>query len=315
MGKGCCKLVLSAVCASLLGAACGDAAKTTAPLPPPVEEKLSVGEFSGVRAYEHCEALCKLGPRPTGSEAYARQVSYITERLRQAGWRVQVVDFAPPAFPTRKMQNVHATFGEGAGARPLLITCHIDTKGQGSEAILGADDGASGAAVLMELARVLAQQPELAAQVELTFFDGEEAFGQRMTRADGLFGSRHDVARRGADLPRWMINLDMVGGAGKTIGVPVVDTSMEMLDQYQTAIDKLGLSEDRWSFYPGSYLDDHKPFIEAGVDALNLIAEFSGSRWWHTAKDDMSRISADSLRESGLVTLQLLRQLLTGAER
>lgn len=268
--------------------------------------------FSGDNAYVHCAALCALGPRPSGSAAYFQQVAYLAQHLKRVGWQVQERAFSP--LPERKMLNLHATFGEKTGARPLILTCHIDTKGQGSEAILGADDGASGAAVILELARMLARQPELAEQVEFVFFDGEESFGKHITPQDGLFGSRYDAARRGAAQPRYMINLDMVGGAGKTIGVPFSDTSLQMYEQFERAVRKLGLSEERWTLYPGSYWDDHRPFLEAGVDTLNLIAMFQGSNWWHTQKDDMSRISPRSLEETGRVALQLLSQLL-GADQ
>ena len=302
-------LLLCSLCGAVL-CNCGDASKSAVPSPqPPVKRELVEADgFSGENAYIHCAALCALGPRPTGSPAYAQQVAYLSRHLQRAGWQVQTVEFSP--LPGCRMQNVHAVFGASKETRPLLISCHIDTKGQGKDAILGADDGASGAAALLELARILARSPQLAEQVELVFFDGEESFGKRMTSSDGLFGSRHDIARRALNLPRWMINLDMVGGAGKTIGVPVFDTPAEMLQHYQRAIESLGLSEERWSLYPGSYLDDHIPFLEAGVDVLNLIADFQGSSWWHTQKDDMSRISSGSLEESGRVVLQLIRQLL-----
>lgn len=306
------RFVITPLCAAALlcGSGCRDAAKSAPPAarPPVAAREENAENFSGARAYAHCAALCELGPRPTGSPAYARQVAYLTHHLQQAGWRVQTVDFSPT--PEHKMQNVHATFGAGTEPRSLLISCHIDTKGQGSEAILGADDGASGAAALLELARVLALHPQLAERVELVFFDGEESFAERMSATDGLYGSRFDVARRGMALPRWMLNLDMVGGAGKTIAVPVFDTPPEMLEQYQNAISTLGLSADRWTFYPGSYLDDHIPFLDAGVDVLNLIAYFKDSNWWHTHKDDMSRISAASLEETGRIVLQLIRQLI-----
>ena len=289
---------------------CGESERATpaVPVQPPPTELTESAEFSGDNAYVHCAAFCALGPRPTGSEAYARQVSYITKHLEQAGWQVLVQHFTP--LPQHPMQNVHATFGKKEGVRPLLISCHIDTKGQGKDAILGADDGASGAAVLLELARVLAATPELAEGVELVFFDGEESFARRMTDRDGLYGSKYDVRRRGADLPRYMVNLDMVGGAGKVIGVPVFDTTEGMCEQYDRAVRALGYSEDRWTIYPGSYMDDVQPFLEAGVETLNLIAFFSHSDWWHTAKDDMSRISPTSLKESGFMVMQLIRQLL-----
>lgn len=306
------RLLMPALCAGVL-TSCGDAAKhkpaavrQAAVQPAAAAEEAAA--FSGARAYAHCAAICELGPRPTGSPAYARQVAYLTRHLQQAGWQVQAVGFSP--LPGRQMQNVHAVYGSATAPRPLLLSCHIDTKGQGREAILGADDGASGAAVLLEVARLLARTPALAEQVEIVFFDGEESFAKHMSHTDGLYGSRYDVKRRGSALPRWMLNLDMVGGAGKKIGVPVYDTTVEMLEHYQRAIAALGVSEDRWGFYPGSYLDDHVPFWEAGVATLNLIAEFKDSTWWHTQKDDMQRISPGSLEESGRVVMQLISQLL-----
>lgn len=279
--------------------------------PAPMPQRMEVTEtFSGNNAYLHCAKICALGPRPTGSAAYAAQVEYVKEQLEREGWRVKIEEFEP--YPGRKMRNVHAVLGEENGTRKMLLSCHIDTKGQGNKAILGADDGASGEAVLLELGRVLArpQNARLAANVELVFFDGEESFGERITPEDGLFGSRHDVERRGESLPDMMINLDMVGGAGKTIGVPVWDTPPGMCEQYCKAVDALGLPEERWTLHFGSFWDDHRPFAEAGVETLNLIASFKGANWWHTQRDNMSRISATSLGETGALVMQLLHQLL-----
>lgn len=274
-------------------------------------------DFSGGTAYRHCARLCDLGPRPSGSPAYAQQLDYLTQQLQAAGWQVQRQTFPSPR-PGISFTNLKAIHPGGSSAtgqsapreRPMLLTCHIDTK-TGIPNFIGADDGASGAAVLLELARVLAiRHPSLAARIELVFFDGEESFAPRMTREDGLYGSRHDLASRGTNLPRWMINLDMVGGRHKIIAVPMADTSEAMLLHYDTAVKSLGLSPDRWTVYPGSYLDDHLPFAEAGVHTLNLIAYFQHGDWWHTERDDMSRISPASLHETGRLVLQLLRQIM-----
>ncbi len=271
-------------------------------------------DFSGRNAYRHCAALCAFGPRPTGSPAYTAQLGYICRQLEVAGWRVKRDAFYP--LPGQSMTNLRATYGAEDGVRPILVSCHIDTKGRGRDAILGADDGASGAAVLVELARVLARTPERARQVELTFFDGEEALGKRITEEDGLYGSRYDVARREKEdgLPACMINLDMVGGAGKTIAIPIMDTMPEMYELYRTAVRELGLPEERWTLHLGSYWDDHRPFMEAGVPTLNLIASFMGSRWWHTEHDNMKRISADSLADTGRVTLLVISLYLAGKQ-
>lgn len=262
--------------------------------------------FSGRNAYIHCARLCALGPRPTGSAAYTRQISYLAEQLRIAGWEVRTQPFS--LSNGAGMVNLHAFFGSPERPRPLLISCHIDTK-SGIHGFVGADDGASGAALLLELSRCLAAAPEQAAQVELVFFDGEEAFGRRMTETDGLYGSRYDVMRRRGKLPRWQINLDMLGGRNKTVAVPLLDSSPALLEHYERAVDELHLPAEKWLIYPGSYLDDHRPFAEAGVETLNLICAFSRENWWHTEQDNMSRISSASLEESGRVVMQILRRL------
>ncbi len=243
-----------------------------------------------------------------------RQLEYLEKHLHAAGWQLRREEFAP--HPGMRMVNLHASFGAAEGTRPLLVSCHIDTKA-GIPGFIGADDGASAAAVMLEAARILAKQhPEWAQQMEFIFFDGEEAFGRRMNERDGMYGSKHDVARRRAQgagtLPRWQINLDMVGGQDMLIAIPLLDTSRSMYDHYERATTALKLSSERWSAYPGSYLDDHLPYVEAGVDSLNLIAYFQGGGWWHTTRDNMSRISERSLGESGRMLLQLCRQLLGG---
>lgn len=278
--------------------------------------------FSGDNSYVHCASLCALGPRPSGSAAYARQLEYLAQQLQVAGWVVRQQPFS--LSNGLRMVNLHATYTPSNEAkealpqeasRPLLISCHIDTK-QGIPGFVGADDGASAAAVMLELARVLAAHPELATQIELAFFDGEESFAPHMTDTDGLYGSRFDVLRRkrAHALPRWQINLDMVGGRNKTIAVPIWDSDAALLEHYATAIEALHLSTDRWTLHPGSYLDDHRPFAEAGVATLNLIAQFQQGGWWHTPKDNLSRISPASLGETGSMVLQLIRQLLTGKD-
>ncbi len=283
--------------------------ETTQPIENCSVQPEDTSDFSAANAYIHCAALCALGPRPTGSAAYAAQLDYLERHLRAAGWQVFRDSFSP--FKGKEMVNLRACFGTSKKTRSLLISCHIDTKGSGKNAILGADDGASGAAVLLELARVLAKEGKIADDIELIFFDGEESLGPHITEHDGLYGSRYDVARRGTNgLPRCMINLDMVGGADKIIAVPVSDTPPRLCELYLNTVNSLRLPEDRWTLYPGSYLDDHRSFMEAGVPTLNLIAAFSGSTWWHTELDNMSRISQDSLGETGRFVLQLCTAIL-----
>lgn len=298
------------VCAAALCllSACEDEGTPSPPVPAVSSEWETADSFSAANAYRHTADLCAIGPRPSGSEGYARQLGYLETRLTAAGWMVQRTEFHPQGSPVG-MTNLHACFGESPAARPLLLTCHIDTKNM--PGFIGADDGASGAGVLLELARVLARHPELAAQIEILFLDGEEAFAPRMTETDGLYGSKHDAALRAAAhrLPRHLINLDMVGGADNVMAVPGYDTSDTMLAQYAKAILAENLSAARWTVTPASYYDDHRPYREAGVDVLNLIADFRGTRWWHRSGDTIERISTRMLGETGRLVLRLTRQL------
>lgn len=288
----------------LLLCSCDDAvpaspAPEAAPAPAPL---VNTPGFNGYNAYAHCAVLCALGPRYSGSAAYEKQLQHLENHLHAMGWQTERNAFTAPNGVN--MCNLRAY--RGTSPAPLLLSCHIDTKINIAPDFQSADDGASGAAVLLELARIIDDD-----RVELIFLDGEEAFARRMTEDDGLYGSKYDVMRRGTTLPRWQINLDMVGGRNKTIAIPSLDTSDFMYEQYSAAVRALGLPEEKWTVWPGGYLDDHMPYLEAGVDSLNLIAVFSGSNWWHTPKDNMSRICPRSLHESGLVALQLMRQLLS----
>jgi glutaminyl-peptide cyclotransferase len=86
-----------------------------------------------------------------------------------------------------------------------------------------------------------------------------------------------------------------------------------MYNHYAAAVRALGYPDTSWTVWPGGYMDDHLPYLEAGVESLNLITAFSGSNWWHTARDNMKRICPRSLHESGCMTHQLIRQLLSEA--
>lgn len=253
-----------------------------------------------------------MGPRLSGSTAYEQQLQYLTKHLEQYGWTVTRQSFTPPhGVP---MTNLHAVYGSNAETKRVMLSCHIDTKGGISDSFVSADDGASGAAVMLETARMLAKEPEQAQQIELVFFDGEEAVAPRMTEEDGLYGSKHDVHRRAGKLPEYQINLDMVGARNKTIAVPFFDADEELLRIYEETVQELKLNTARWTITDEQYWDDDRPYREAGVATINLITLFVDSIWWHTTRDNMSRICPKSLQESGLVTLTMLRRLINSLQ-
>lgn len=277
------------------------------------ETEQGVGD-SGKSALAHAKAIIAMGARCSGSPAYARQLDYLIKHLETLGWTCLFYSWKehnPLTGNPVTMTNLYARWGKAFNEMSPpegLLTCHIDTK-SGIDGFVGADDGASGAAALLEIAKLLRETPQVAERIELVFFDGEESFAPHMTPQDGLYGSRFDVERRGEELPRWQINLDMVGGRDKVIAVPSDETSQEMYVQYKRAVEELGYAPSRWQVSFGSLFDDHLPFHEAGVDTLNLIAQFSGTTWWHTAADNEARLSARSFEETVSFVMQMLRQL------
>ncbi len=295
---------------------CGDqAAKPAAtapssPQPAASPQLVDTPDASGENAYIHTQVFCDMGLRVTGSPAYEAQLRYLEQQLQAHGWTTQRRSFTGEGKP---MVNLYASYGEDSTAtRPLLLSCHIDAKIGVSEQFQAANDGASGAAALIEVARLLAKKPQQAQRVEMVFLDGEESFAWNMTSSDGLYGSTWDAARRAQEgsLPRWQINLDMVGGHRIPIAIPMHDTSMEMYREYSKAIDVLKLPRSQWTVAATSILDDHQPYLQRGVQSINLIGDFIDSDWWHTDKDNMKLISKTKLEQSCRMTMQLIEQLL-----
>src|SRR5436309_11708648 len=148
-------------------------------------------EFSGEKSFAHVEQLVDFGPRPPGSEALEKSRDYIEGQLRLSGWQVSRQAFTDDT-PRGKVRfvNLIARFRVQGGAPSFLLCSHYDTKTFDAIRFVGANDGGSSTGLLLELARVLGQHPNMARKIELVFFDGEEAFEQ-FSQTDGLYGSRY----------------------------------------------------------------------------------------------------------------------------
>ena len=161
----------------------------------------------------------------------------------------------------------------------------------------------------MELARVLALDPALAAQVELVFFDGEEALEQ-FTEIDGLYGSRHYAKslREGARAKQFKFGIlwDMIGDRDLTVTLPP-DSPPEVAKALLASADALGLRE-YFRFYDRSIWDDHVPLNQAGIPTIDVI-DFD-YLYWHTADDTLDKLSPESIQKVGAVTLHQLRTAL-----
>ncbi len=261
--------------------------------------------MSGDRALAHVQALVDFGPRPPGSEAIEKSRNYITQQLRQFGWRVERQPFEEETPRGRKrFVNLIATFG-GRTAPEFLLCSHYDTKTFDNGAFVGANDGGSSTGLLLELARVFAKEPRLAAKLELVFFDGEEAY-ERFTDTDGLYGSRY-FARQlsgsgGAKRFRGGIVLDMIGDRSLDVTLPS-DSPQELAAGIFASADALKL-RSFFTYFDGAITDDHTPLNAAGVTTIDLI-DFHYDAW-HTLDDTMDKLSPESLRVVGAVVSHFL---------
>jgi glutaminyl-peptide cyclotransferase len=298
-------------------------------------------EVSGEKVFAHVEALVGFGPRPAGSDAIEQSRLYIEKALAEFGWSVERQSFDSQTQNGKKtFVNLRARFGGSerwAEDVSGLLCSHYDTKPFAAFEFVGANDGGSSTGLLIELARVLAGRPQVANEIELVFFDGEEAFGSNITGKDGLFGSRHYadelVAENRKNRPAWGILLDMVGDKNLNIraGARIPGSNLRELAEAkesgylvdfaavqarvdQLSRDLLAASDDlelrRHIGISADYIiDDHVPLnVVAGIPTIDLI-DFDFP-YWHTPKDRLSEISAESLGITGRVTLQLIEKYL-----
>ena len=277
------------------------------PIPEKLEESKSI---SGKNALFHANQIAGIGDRSPGSPGAQLQRAYLTKVLTRYGWVVSEQAFdADTPEGTWKLVNLRAKFGGVPGKESAqgIVSCHIDTK-TGIPKFTGANDGASGAALILELARILQQRPKLAKDIELVFFDGEESAGLHMTEEDGLYGSTYYADKMMEPYPSWLINLDMVGRQGMKIRVPA-DTNQRMYELYNQAIKALNFNSASWGVSSGMIMDDHVPFMKKGIPCLNIIDDFRDGSWWHTANDSVEILDADSFLQSGKMTLYLIERL------
>ncbi len=208
------------------------------------------------------------------------------------------------------MQNIIARF-RGASGRIQAVTGHYDTKMMPGTYFVGANDGGSSTGFLLEMARTLSHMPHRD-DIWLVWFDGEEAVVQ-FSETDGTYGSRHLASQWLSDGTlaklKALINVDMIGD--RDLGLVNDQESTEWLRRLVwDSASKLGLSK-HFLTEPGSLLDDHIPFVQSGASAVDLIDFDYGpnNSYWHTDKDTMDKLSAQSLAIVGRVVLAVMGKL------
>lgn len=249
--------------------------------------------FNGERAFRLAAAQMALGPRVPGSEAHTQAGDLIGSELAAAGWTVR---FQPFEHNGVRLRNIQGSAGEG---KPhLLLGAHYDTRPAADQdpfdpsvPVPGANDGASGVAVLLELADALAAE-SLTCRVDLVFFDAED--GGDLPGWDWILGSTR-YAETLQERPDAVVIVDMVGDRDLQLYLERSSDQALAAEIWATAAEvgaTAFIPEPRYSI-----LDDHTPFLRLGLPAVDII-DFDYP-YWHTAEDTLDKISAESLEQVG----------------
>ncbi len=275
-------------------------------------------QFDGKNAMEKLRAQCAFGPRVPGTIAHQKAAQYLVEQLQVVGLKPEVQRFkASPALlngKTVEMMNIAGRLNPGQ--RAIVISAHWDTRPIADkdlsaplrhEAIMGANDGASGVAVVLELARVLALAPPKCSVV-FVLLDGED-LGADFARNEWCLGSKRFVSSLD---PAWnvqlAINIDMVGDS--SLSFTREQYAAKAAPEYEQLCWNIGQSRFPESFIgldKRRVLDDHIPFLRAQIPAFNLID--LDYPYWHTTLDTTDKCSPASLQTAGRAVEAMIRHL------
>ena len=257
-------------------------------------------KFDSQRAFAHLKKQCAFGPRPLGSKAHDETKSYLLSELRKYADSVEIQEFEHKGY---KLSNIIAQFGRTS--EPSILLCaHWDTRPTADQEldptmrlkpIMGANDGASGVAVLLELARLFGgRRPPV--PVTIALFDGED-FGP--TSKDMFLGSRYFAKSVDKSKLRYGILLDMVGD--KDLQLPKEQYSQtrapKVVEKVWAAAKSLGYGHIFTEETGFVVVDDHLPLLDKGVPCIDVI-DFNYA-YWHTLEDTEDKCSARSLGAVG----------------
>lgn len=268
--------------------------------------------FDSARAYGDLVKQCDFGYRVPGTAAHARCLRWLEEELGSLADRVEVSRFREKAGGKWvPLANLAATFNPD-GKGHILLCAHWDTRpvadrdpdpANRERPILGANDGASGVAVLLEVARALkADSPKQ--RVTIVLFDGED-YGE--SAADMFLGSRAFAERYSGPPVDWGVLLDMVGD--RELRLPYEGHSMRaapaVVERVWGAAGRVGSKAFVREAGPW-VLDDHVFLLRRGIPCVDVI-DFEYAHW-HTRGDTPDKCSAESLGQVGRAVLQAIAE-------
>ena len=278
----------------------------------PVPSPTKPPRFNQQRAYAQLVQLCALGPRNNGSEGKKAAEQLIERVLKEAGAEVSLHAF--DHTPEGSSQPAHFTNIIGRirphETRRVLIGTHYDTRAwadrdpdeqKRSTPIIGANDGGSGVAVMLELAMTWKDEPPPVG-VDLIFFDGED-FGRGQIWNDYFLGSKAWVRDHPTYKPEWGVIIDMVGDESFEI-----KQERNSMDRAPAVVAKLWEAAKRVQSKAfreragGQIMDDHIAFLDKQIPVILLI-DFSYP-YFHTTEDTPNKCSEDSLGQVGRAVME-----------
>ncbi|MDD5520124.1 MAG: M28 family metallopeptidase [Kiritimatiellae bacterium] len=271
--------------------------------------------LDGKRALEETSKFLAVGPRCSGTDGAERAANYLANRLKEIGIDPIIDEFKDITPEGEKtFRNV---MGELQGSKEaiIILVSHYDTKSGISPEFAGANDSGSSTGLLLELARVMKNSKPGGSTILFAFLDGEECIKEYGSH-DGLHGSKHLVKTLVRNMRVHKIIavfvIDMVGDKNLNIGIPRNSSPPLTSIVFNSATEEnVRLN---FSLADGNILDDHVPFLQAGMRAIDIIDFDYGSEpgkndYWHTAQDTFDKLSAESLQIVGRVVLRALNTL------
>jgi Zn-dependent M28 family amino/carboxypeptidase len=271
------------------------------------KESPNIEEFNGERAYQDIEYQVDLGPRVPGSAAHKRLGQWVTSELEDNGW---VVTLQEDKIFDHEIVNIIANRSVNSDLPWIIIGAHYDTRMVADQedlvsnrdiAIPGANDGASGISVLLELARVLPQDLDL--NISLVFFDAEDQ--GNLPTWDWSLGAASFVESLN-DHPDAVVIVDMVGDSDLNIFIEK-NSNQDLVSEIWEIAGELGYERQFNNQPKHNLVDDHRPFVQANIPAV-LIIDFDYP-YWHTLADTADKVSPESLQVIGDVLLSWLYSL------
>ena len=283
--------------------------------PPRTAFAFGLSSVDGNKAYEVLAEFLKISPRDSGTDGAAKAADFISSFLAGHGLEVRRDDFEHNTPRGKKTFSNISTILRGDGKSCIVLLSHYDTKSGISPAFTGANDSGSSTALLLHMASSIGASSSSVPDIVFAFVDGEECM-ESYTDRDGLVGSRRLAktlpAEYGTGNVKAVILLDMIGDRDLTVTVPN-NSSPDLVKRLFAAAREENIRE-RVSLY-GPMLDDHVPFLEAGIPAVDIMDFYYGSSprandYWHTDRDSIDKISPDSLALAGRLALRIVNSII-----